>query len=534
MMPLLKKGVVGRGKGKGKGKGRARDGDSSGKERIVRQRTSGPVISDSPYVIAGRESSVEPHEHVHTDAQRRSSPIRGSHQTASSSAWGTEETAHITDLDTLFTQLRQYVDSTAQQIYRYIDTTAQETRRHIDTTAEETRRRMEELFATTQWPFRDIDEFMSSYPHDGLVPTGPRVAQTESIPTADVQGLNHRSLVTIVTPSIILSPPSLDHQPSVPTVTPSVIPAEMLVTAPEIVPKTRPSSSSADLISIAFDYATVANEEAYCRWLDSDERASASWFLMLHDGSKLIDAEHLDAYMGILQFDPAFVGVRWFDDWAHQTVLVHTSFFATCINVWNNRKRRKGSSMIDSDDLAFLVSHVHGLRPFWGDHRPWWELREVLTIWNTSPESSSGHWVLLRIHLEESVICMHDSLAQEQKAWLKLRGRQSTGLSRLIPIILREAGFYERRLDITPVESFKVVVAKKDECYIQDDATSCGAFAIRTLESLIQGSFSHGKTETDIYAFRGRMARAIWRFSGDADSVVCDLTSLFIPVDDVH
>ncbi|KAL6566378.1 hypothetical protein OROGR_001993 [Orobanche gracilis] len=405
-MPLFKKGVVGRGKGKGKGKGRARDGDSSGRERIVRQRTSGPVISDSPYVIAGRESSVEPHEHVHTDPQRRSSPIRGSHQTASSSARGTEETAHITDLDTLFTQLRQYVDSTAQQIYRYIDTTAQETRRHIDTTTEETRRRMEELFATTQWPFRDIGEFMSSSPHDGSVPTGPRVAQTESIPTADVQGLDHRSLVTTVTPSIIPHPPSLDHQSSVPTVTPSVIPAEMLVTAPEIVPKTRPSPSSADLIPIPFDYATVASRaDIYYsprmqyrsyrphspfsstvvrKRKDLDEEAvnvgaacgaSASWFLMLQDGSKLIDAEHLDAYMGILQFDPAFVGVRWLDDWARQTVLVHTSFLATCINVWNNRKRRKGSSMIDSDDLTFLVNHVHGLRPFWGDHRPWWELR---------------------------------------------------------------------------------------------------------------------------------------------------------------
>ncbi|KAL6562144.1 hypothetical protein OROGR_003151 [Orobanche gracilis] len=190
--------------------------------------------------------------------------------------------------------------------------------------------------------------------------------------------------------------------------------------------------------------------------------------------------------------------------------------------------------MIDSDDLTFLVNHVHGLRPLWGDHRPWWELREVLTIWNTSPESSSGHWVLLRIHLEESIICMHDSLTkEEQKTWLNLRGRQATGLSRLIPIVLREAGFYERHLDITPVDSFRVVAAIKDEHYIQDDATSCGAFAIRTLESLIQGSFSHGKTETNIYAFRGRMARAIWRFSDDADSVVCDLTSLFIPVDDV-
>ncbi|KAL6555038.1 hypothetical protein OROGR_006296 [Orobanche gracilis] len=552
----IQEGGHGGGKGKGKGKGRARDGDSSGRERIVRQRTSSPVISDPPYFIAGRESSVEPHEHVHIDAQRRSSPIRGSHQTASSSARGTEETAHITDLDTLFTQLRQYVDSTAQQIYRYIDTTAQETRRHIDTTAEETRRRMEELFATTQWPFRDIDEFMRSSPHDGSVPTGPRVAQTESIPTDDVQGLDHRSLVTTVTPSIIPPPPSLDHQSSVPTITPSVIPAEMLVTAPEIVPKTRPSSSSADLIPIAFDYATVASradtyysprlqyrsyrphspfsstvvrkrkdldEEAYCRWLDSDESvnvgaacgASASWFLMLHDGSKLIDAEHLDAYMGILQFDPAFFGVRWLDDWAHQTALVHTSFLATCINVWNNRKRRKGLSMIDSDDLAFLVSHVHGLRPFWGDHRPWWELRvdhlEYVSIVLVRTLGSSPHSFRGECHLHARFF------GAGTKGMVEVKRSTINGI-----------------VSFDSYHSTGVVIAKKDECYIQDDATSCGAFAIRTLESLIQGSFSHGKTETDIYAFRGRMARAIWRFSDDADSVVCDLTSLFIPVDDVH
>ncbi|KAL6585054.1 hypothetical protein OROMI_004343 [Orobanche minor] len=50
--------------------------------------------------------------------------------------------------------------------------------------------------------------------------------------------------------------------------------------------------------------------------------------------------------------------------------------FATCINVWNNSKRKGDPLSIDDEDLDFLVSHVHGLRPFWGDHRPWWELRE--------------------------------------------------------------------------------------------------------------------------------------------------------------
>ncbi|KAL6581135.1 hypothetical protein OROMI_007058 [Orobanche minor] len=256
--------------------------------------------------------------------------------------------------------------------------------------------------------------------------------------------------------------------------------------------------------------------------------ASASWFLMLQDASTLIDAEHLDAYMVILQFDPDLLACD-----GSMIGLPRLFWFirATCINVWNNSQRKGGPLSIDDEDLDFLVSHIHGLRPFWGDHRPWWELREVLTIWNTSPESSCGHWLVLRIRLEEGIIIMHDSLAHEEDAYLKLRSQQSLAIIFLIPTIIQRSVFYERRLDITPVPQFRVAIAKKDLCYVQDDSTFCGALSIHTLESLVQHSFSHGKTETDIYAFRGRMARAIWRFSDDADTVVCDPTSLFIRFD---
>ncbi|KAL6582446.1 hypothetical protein OROMI_006460 [Orobanche minor] len=433
------------GRGKGKGNGRARDGDASivdlAGERIVQQRTSGPLISAPLYLTTGHESSAEPHDPVHTDHQHQSSSIRGPRQTASSSA------------------------RVVQEMHQYVDL-------------------------------------------------------------------------------------------------PPVIPTEMLVTPPEIAPRTRPSSSTADLSPIPLEYSSITiradtyrsprlqyrsyiphspfsttvvrkskdlDEEAYSRWLDSGESvnvgaacgASASWFLMLQDASTLIDAEHLDAYMGILQFDPGFVGVRWLDDWAAQTVLVHTSYL-----------RKGGPLSIDDEDLDFLVSHIHGLRPFWGDHHPWWELREVLTIWNTSPESSCGHCLVLRIRLEEGIIIMHDSLTQEEDAYLKLRSQQSLCISFLIPTILQRSGFYEHRIDMTLVHQFRVAIAKKDLSYVHDDSTSCGALSIRTLESLVQHSFSHGKTETDIYAFGGRMARAIWRFSNDADTVVCDPTSLFIQFDD--
>ncbi|KAL6586367.1 hypothetical protein OROMI_001355 [Orobanche minor] len=169
---------------------------------------------------------------------------------------------------------------------------------------------------------------------------------------------------------------------------PAVIRDQMFVTSPE----TRPSYSTANLISISLEYSSITiRANTYhlpdCSKGSTDHilpsrplhgesvnvgaacRDSASLFFILHDGSRLIDAE-VNAYMGILQFDPKFVGMRWLDDWAAQTVLVHTSFLATCINVWNNSKRRGGSLSIDDDDLDFLINHIHGLIPLWGDHLP--------------------------------------------------------------------------------------------------------------------------------------------------------------------
>ncbi|KAL6561494.1 hypothetical protein OROMI_017095 [Orobanche minor] len=532
------------------GKGRARDGDASvgylAGECIVRQRTSGPVISAPLYLTTGRESSVEPHDSVHTDHQRQSSPIRGPRQTASCSARGTQETAPITDFDTLFTCLHTCIQSAVQEMRQYVDAVVEKSVKGVCQHIDELVRQSAPL-DTPSWDFERINELIRNSPIEPRfhgVPIPPE--QTKSVP-----GAGRSSLSTETRMDGALSPTEQTKEVLSPGRAPVL----------KISPRTRPSSSTVDLSPIPLDYSSITiradiyhsaklqyrsyrphspfstivvrkrkdlDEEAYTRCLDNGESvnvgascgASASWFLMLQDASTLID----------LEFNPEFVGVRWLDDWATQTVLVHTSFLATCINVWNNSKRKGGPLSIDDEDLDFLVSHIHDLRPFWGDHRPWWELREVVTIWNTSPESSCGHWLILRIRLEEGIIIMHDSLAQEEDAYLKLRSQQSLGLSFLIPTILQRSGFYEHRLDITPVHQFRVDVAKKDLCYVQDDSTSCGALSIRTLESLVQYSFSHGKM--DIYAFRGRMARAIWRFSDDADTVVCHPTSLFIRFDD--
>ncbi|KAL6568830.1 hypothetical protein OROHE_003571 [Orobanche hederae] len=135
---------------------------------------------------------------------------------------------------------------------------------------------------------------------------------------------------------------------------------------------------------------------------------------------------------------------------------------------------RRGTLRIDDEDMDFLINHVHGVKLFLGDHRPWWELRES---WN-------GHWVVLLA--EEGIIIMHDSLVQEHYARGKFRSRQASGICCVIPMILQHSGFYERHPDIILIDRFQIAVARWDLCYVQDDSTSCGAFSIRTLESLIQ------------------------------------------------
>ncbi|KAL6561583.1 hypothetical protein OROMI_017184 [Orobanche minor] len=74
--------------------------------------------------------------------------------------------------------------------------------------------------------------------------------------------------------------------------------------------------------------------------------ASASWFLMLHDGSILIDVEGFYSLIPeLLVCDGSMIGLPkmfWFIP----------------------ASRRGGSLRIDEEDLDFLISHVYGLRPF--------------------------------------------------------------------------------------------------------------------------------------------------------------------------
>ncbi|KAL6586586.1 hypothetical protein OROMI_001574 [Orobanche minor] len=103
-MALCKRG----GRVKGKGKGRGRDGDASigdlAGERIVRQRTSGPVILAQLYLTSGRESSGEPHDLVHTD-----------HHSARVLQYGVLARLHLLRHGSAVQEMRQFVDAVVEK-----------------------------------------------------------------------------------------------------------------------------------------------------------------------------------------------------------------------------------------------------------------------------------------------------------------------------------------------------------------------------------------------------------------------------------
>ncbi|KAL6497250.1 hypothetical protein OROGR_029179 [Orobanche gracilis] len=335
----------------------------------------------------------------------------------------------------------------------------------VEKSVNETRRHIIEVLGhgaplgSSSWDWGDG----ASYPTEqtGGVPSPNRAP----VPIEHISTLDHQSSVPTVTPPVIPAPPSLDHQSLVLTVTPPVIPVEMLVTPPVITPRTRPSSSTSDLILIPLGYSSIAiqantydspklyyrsyrpyspfsttvvrkrkdlDEEAYSRWLDSDKRkVSASWFLLLHDESKLIDTEHLYAYMGVLQFDPSFVVMRWLNE-----IGCPDSF--------------------GSYELLVLML--------------------MMSIYWSATFTASDHFGAI-IALGGNYVSVNH-LEYVSKVLMETLGSS--------PHSIRAEYHHHAQFP-----------ARKDLFYLQDDSSSCGAFSIRMLESLVQQSISHGKIETD-------------------------------------
>ncbi|KAL6580762.1 hypothetical protein OROMI_006685 [Orobanche minor] len=156
-----------------------------------------------------------------------------------------------------------------------------------------------------------------------------------------------------------------------------------------------------------------------------------------------------------------------------------------CINVWNNSNRRGGPLSIDDEDLNFLISHVHELRPFWGNHRSWWELRvDHLKYVSRVLERTLGCPLY---YIREGYHHHHARFSSAgTRCILKVNIAKGIGYKLLNSYHSTASVFYERRSDITPVNQFRVATTRKDLCYVRDDSTPCGVFSIRTLESLVQ------------------------------------------------
>ncbi|KAL6513799.1 hypothetical protein OROMI_034511 [Orobanche minor] len=160
------------------------------------------------------------------------------------------------------------------------------------------------------------------------------------------------------------------------------------------------------------DFSSLFDEEEVNVGLTRE--VGPTWFQFFVDPTALLEEEHMSAYMGILQFDPAFLGLT--KKYPRSFVLIDMAFTSACRDIY--RRCSGDLAAVQEYELSFLAQYVHGLRPFWGSHQPWWELDEVWSMCLVGP-AVNGHWVVLRIQLKSRIIVVYDSLRQSSKSWIR-------------------------------------------------------------------------------------------------------------------
>ncbi|KAL6513031.1 hypothetical protein OROMI_034646 [Orobanche minor] len=176
------------------------------------------------------------------------------------------------------------------------------------------------------------------------------------------------------------------------------------------------------------DFSSLFDEEEVNVGLNWE--VGPTWFQYFVDPTELLE-EACGCYMGILQFDPAFLGLT--KKYPRPFVLIDMAFTSACRDIY--RRCWSDLAAVPEYELSFLAQCVHGLRPFWGSHQPWWELDEVWSVCLVGP-SVNGHWIVLRIELKSRIIVVYDSLRQGSKSWIAHRCKQFKFLQVLLPMIL--------------------------------------------------------------------------------------------------
>lgn len=94
-------------------------------------------------------------------------------------------------------------------------------------------------------------------------------------------------------------------------------------------------------------------------------------------------------------------------------------------------------------------------------------------------------------------------------------------LVRIFPQILKYTGFYENRRDLQPCfKQWKFKYPGKENPYTQNDDHSCGPFALKYVEFLMTKEKDPLlKQQKDIEKYRAHIARTIYEFSNDEETI---------------
>lgn len=133
----------------------------------------------------------------------------------------------------------------------------------------------------------------------------------------------------------------------------------------------------------------------------------------------------------------------------------------------------------------------------------------------------SDHWATIIVDMTAGFVMIYDPLERifEEKHYEE-RKETLIPLVRIFPQILKYTGFYDHRKELQPMfRQWKYYYPRETNPYQQDDNTNCGPIALKYVEFLMTHNKEEPFKRAEIGTYRAHIARTIYQFSTDEDTI---------------
>lgn len=131
------------------------------------------------------------------------------------------------------------------------------------------------------------------------------------------------------------------------------------------------------------------------------------------------------------------------------------------------------------------------------------------------------HWVTCCVNLLESYIMIYDSNQHTLETNdFEERRQFFIPLSRILPQVLKYAGFYDARPEVRPcLTQWRVEHPEGDNLYMQNNNENCVAYALKYVEAILTGKIEERFDAKELKKYRTHLSKSVYNFSTDESTL---------------